>query len=158
MLKVILISLGVVVLLVAVVLAGIGYMAHRFARESKVTKSEDGNTVETPFGRFETSKDSAKILEAIGVDAYPGATPREDGANSMAIGGMEVSNVALETGDSPDQVLEFYKQKYPDAQLVDSGEVKMLHWNDGEKDTITVQIRTEGGQTVVQLSRTKKKD
>ncbi len=84
------------------------------------TKKADGNDhvkFATPFGGMEVKTDDAVTLAAIGLPAYPGATPvkKDDGDSGAADVNLSFGNFQLRvkaasfhTPDHPDQVKAFY--------------------------------------------------
>jgi hypothetical protein len=82
----------------------------------------DGKEVKiaTPFGGLHVSTDNAKVLEQIGLPAYPGAQAEkkkdnDDGAADvdMSFGGFQlrVRAVSYRTDDAPDKVKAFYRDQ-----------------------------------------------
>jgi hypothetical protein len=159
-LKVVLIVLAVIFVLGISVVGGLVFMGKRMV-DRAVHTSDDGKStkVETPFGKFESSQDPKEVMEKLGIEAYPGATAVADGTNSATIGQLEVSNAQFQTSSSMDEVTEFYRGKYPDAQLVDMGESKMLSMGEREREQIVITIsRSEGEpETNIHISRTAKR-
>ena len=104
---------------------------------------------------MEANKDPAKVLEKIGLDAYPGAEPVEGATSLVTMGGMTVANAVFTTDAAPDDVLAFYKEKLPGANVVESPEQKILSKAEAGRAVIVIIVK-EGSKTKIQMSRTDK--
>ena len=163
-LKIILMVLGGMFLIaVLVVGAGVFFVKKKVdeARDSFKTETNSSGTVtsvETPFGRLEASKDAEKILKDLDIPLYPNAKQAEGGTSSMRINNTTISNVQLETEDSMDEVLEFYKGRYPDANILDNPDSKMLSMGQQDKHmlVITVTKNEASGVTDIHIANTEK--
>jgi hypothetical protein len=159
-LKIVLIVLGVIFVLGITVVGGLIYMGKRMV-DSAIQTTDDGKVtkVETPFGKFESSKDVKEVMEKIGVEVYPGATPVEDGTSSTAFGEVEITGAQFRTAATVDEVMEFYRGKYPDSQYVDLGSSKMLSMGDPEKSHVVINVSRDDGETEtgIQISKTAKR-
>ncbi len=152
-LKVILIVVAIVVALGILGVGALTFTVWRVAKHSRVENRNGKVHVETPLGSIDTSADPADVARNIGVDIYPGATVRKGGAANVNFGTVHTTAAALETDDSPDKVFEFYKARYPGANVV-SAENGQYNIVSGEKDNVTtINIQTQDGKTVIQISK-----
>jgi hypothetical protein len=164
-LKIILLVLGGMFLIaVLVVGAGIFFVKSKIdhAKESIKTETDSsGNvtSVETPFGKLEASKDAEKILKDLNIPLYPNAKQSEGGTSSMTINNTTISNVQLETSDTMDQVMEFYKGQYPSANIYESPESKMISMGEQDKHMLIITItRNETNDlTQIHIANTEKR-
>jgi hypothetical protein len=139
-----------IILIVVAVLVGLGilgtaamtYVGYRIAKGSHVSQDGKNVTVETPFGKVkteqdaegknvrvetpygtvETNQDPNEVARRLGVDMYPGAKMKEGGTVTGAMGGGGTSVTAtLETDDSVEKVADFYKSRFPNAHMSQTG-------------------------------------
>jgi hypothetical protein len=159
-LKIVLIVLAVIFVLGVSVVGGLIYMGKRMV-ESAIQTSDDGKStkVETPFGKFESNQDPKAVMEKLGVEPYPGASPGADGTNSATIGQLEITNAQFQTSASIDEVIDFYRGKYPEAQLMDLGQSKMLSMGERERNQVVITVTHEDGETTnINIARTAKRE
>ncbi|MBI2682199.1 MAG: zinc-ribbon domain-containing protein [Acidobacteriales bacterium] len=157
-LKILLMVLGGIFLLVVLIIGGAVFFVKKTIDRSSMETSDDGKQVkvETPFGSIETTKDTEKILEKMGVEAYPGAEPAEHGASSMTMNNVEVMNAMFDTEDTADQVLAFYRGKFPSAEVFDTPENKTLMEGDKSKSSLLIAIHEADGRTRITITKTTK--
>ncbi len=157
-LKIILIVLGVLVLIGVLIVGAVavgGYFAYKKGKEvlqSQQTTNGEVN-INTPFGDINTSEDAGKIAAQMGVAVYPGATPLTEGTASSSFGGISVMSAAFETGDSIDQVEQFYKAKFPSASVSASEDNKRAMVFGTPKGLVTLTLRSLDGKTKIDISR-----
>jgi hypothetical protein len=164
-LKIILLVLGGIFLIAVLVIgAGVFFAKKKYdeVRASIKTGTDSSGqvtSVETPFGRLEASKDAEKILKDLDIPMYPNAKQTEGGSSSMRINNTTISNVQLETEDPMDQVLEFYKGHYPNANVLDNPDSKMLSLGEQDKHGIVITItkNEESGATQINIANTEKR-
>jgi len=108
--------------------------------------------VETPFGSVETTKDPEEVANNLGVDLYPGAEIRKNGAASASFGGIHTVSVTADTDDPVDRVASFYKSKFPRAMVTtsDSGHCTIV--SNDHKNIVTINIEASGDKTKIQIS------
>jgi hypothetical protein len=151
-LKAILIVVGVLVLVVILGVASIGFFAWRVAHRAHIRHDGDNVSVETPFGSVETTKDPQDAARNLGVDVYPGAQVMKQGSASMTFGNVHTATISFETSDSPDKVCSFYKPKYPNAMVVSSDNNQCnIVFND-KKNMITISAKPEGDKTKIVIA------
>jgi hypothetical protein len=161
-LKIILMILGGMFLVAVLVVGAFVFFVKTKIDEAKESIRTDasGNvtSVDTPFGKLEASQDAQKILQDLDVPMYPNATQTEGGSSSMTVNNTTMSNVRLETPDTMEQVLEFYKERYPDANIVDTAESKMISMGEQDKRMLIITITKSetSGMTEVHISNTAK--
>ena len=163
-LKIVLLVLGGIFLIAVLVIgAGVFFAKKKYdeVRASIKTGSDSSGqvtSVETPFGKIEASKDAEKILKDLDIPMYPNAKQSEGGTSSMRLNNTTISTVQLETDDSMDQVLEFYRGHYPNANVLDNPDSKMLTLGEQDKHAIVITItkNEESGATQINIANTEK--
>jgi uncharacterized OB-fold protein len=147
-LKTFLIVVGVVVILgilgtVAATLVGL-----HIARRTHVTQNGDNVQVVTPFGKVTTSKDSDEAVRNIGIEIYPGAHALKTDAASVVMGDMKTVSAEFETSDSPDKVFEFYKHRFPHANVTegDREHYTIVSTDRGSIVTINIEASDSGSR------------
>jgi hypothetical protein len=162
-LKIILMILGGMFLIaVLVVGAGVFFVKKKIdqAKDSIQTDSAGNVTsMDTPFGKLEASQDAEKILKDLDIPLYPNAKQAEGGTSSMTINNTTISNVQLESSDSMEQVMEFYKGLYPDANIMDTPESKMISLGEQDKRMLIITISKNEitGMTGIHIANTEKR-
>ena len=144
-----------VVVALGLVAAGItAVVIHKIARHSRVTTTQGGAKVETPFGTIQTTTDAGKLSGALKDDMYPGATMNEGGSD-VNMGGRHIVAANLSTSDSADKVADYYKQKYPQSIRTEAeGKHSIVYKDDGQM--VSIAIEEEGGRTLIHISRISK--
>lgn len=150
-LKIALITVGVIIVLVIGGITVAGFMIKK-AVTSAVQTDGKSTTVNIGGLKLETLKDSKLVAEKMGVDVYPGATPEDSGAGSITVGGVTTTNAMFKTTASMDEVFDFYKAKYPDANASDTPEAKMIMQGTQDKELLTINIREENGETAILIT------
>jgi hypothetical protein len=144
-LKTFLIVVGVVVALgilgtVAATLVGL-----HIAKRTHVTQKGDRVRVETPFGTVTSTKDPKEAARNLGI--YPGARALKTDAASVTVGGMKTVSAEFQTDDSPDKVFDFYKKKFPDANVTQSDQQHYTIVSTDHGSIVTINIEATGGET-----------
>ena len=160
-LKIILIILAVVVGLGILGMGAVGFFALRVAHAIHVSGNGSDVTIHTPGGSLSANTSETYTSADLGTDIYPGAISGKGSMRMTLPTGSMVTAVYL-TGDSKDQVLAFYKEKFgSDASIYDSSDGTVLTANKGEQETVVVTI-TKGtgdseGKTQVTIVHTTSK-
>lgn len=146
-LKTFLIVVGVIVALgilgtVAATLVGL-----HIAKRTHVTQSGDRVRVETPFGTVTSTKDPEEAARNLGVDIYPGARALKTEAASVMVGGMKTVSAEFQTSDSPEKVFNFYKQKFPNANVTEGDEQHYTIVSTDRGSIVTINIEAAGDET-----------
>ena len=155
-LKIILIIVGVVVLIGVLGMVTCGIVLHRVIKNAHVNQKGDNVKVETPFGNMETSTDPDKTAEELGIEIYPGAQVQKAGTAAVTFGSLHTVTANFESGDSVDKVCDFYKLKFPSAQVSSSDQAhcSIISGDKGNSTTITVQPSGDGSRfTIVTLTK-----
>lgn len=156
-LKVVLIIVGVIVLIGVLGVATIGIIGYRIAKSAKVSQKGDNVKIETPFGNMETSSDPQKTAEEIGVEIYPGAQVQRAGTASVTFGSLHTVTANFESNDSVDKVCDFYRSKFPSANVSssDQNQCSIISGTPpGNSTTITAQPSGGGSRfTIVKMAR-----
>jgi len=156
-LKVILVIVGVIVLIGVLGMVTCGIVIHRAIKSAHVSQKGDNVKVETPFGNMETSTDPEQTAKDLGVEIYPGADLRKEGTASVTFGSLHTVTANFESNDSVDRVCDFYKQKFPGAQVASSDQThcSIVSGDKGNSTTISVQSSGDGSRFTI-VSMTKK--
>jgi hypothetical protein len=150
-LKVILIVFAVIVGLVVLCGAVIGFGVWRLASRSHIEADKNGARVETPFGTVESNTDTTAALRKLGVDVYPGARPLP-GSAAVNFGGMSTVTGEFETPDSPDLVEAFYKARFPRSNINVSDQNQRTMVFSTNKGMMTIVIEPRGNLTHILIS------
>jgi len=157
--KIILIVLAVFIGLGVIGASIFAFTVWRVSRAIHVDGNGSNVTVHTPGGAFSTSASKTYTAEELGTDIYPGA---QNGHGSMKMDlptGSMVTGV-FETGDSKDQVLEYYKGKLGSgASVMDTPETAIVTLTHGQDEsvmvTITQKTSQDNGKTKIAIVHTK---
>lgn len=155
-LKVILVIVGVIVLIGVLGMVTCGIVIHRAIKSAHVSQKGDNVKVETPFGNMETSTDPEQTAKDLGVEIYPGAELRKEGTASVTFGSIHTVTANFESSDSVDKICDFYKLKFPSAQVSTSEQshCSIISGDKGNSTTITVEPRGDGSKlTIVTLTK-----
>ena len=145
----------VVAAMVALCILGVGtasLVGLHFARHAHINRENGKVRVESPFGTVESTTDPAEAARDLGVDLYPGANLLKGKSASVNVGGMHSVTAQLETDDSVDKVADFYKPKFPNANVSvkESGAYTIVS-ADGN-NIVTINIKTEDGKTHIVIA------
>ena len=144
-LKIVLIVLGVFLALVLIIGAAFSYFVWRVAHSVHVSGNGSDVTLHTPGGTISANTSETFTSSDLGTDIYPGATSGKGSMRMSLPTGTMVSAVYL-TGDSKDQVLNFYKTRFgSDASVYDSSDGTVLTVNKGQQESVVVTITKGSG-------------
>jgi hypothetical protein len=153
-----------IILIVVAVIFGIGilgagtlgFVFWRVAHHTHVVSRDGEVKVETPFGTVESTEDPNQAARNVGVALYPGATVSKGGSANMTIGSIHTATVQLETSDPPATVSDFYKTKFPSANIMSSqGDHYSLMIGDKNNMT-TISIDPRDGGTRITIAKVTK--
>lgn len=139
----------------------LGYRAKKAVNEAIETGGK-GQSIEipTPGGGIKLGGAPAETPEEIGgVPVYPGAEALEKGAQLSFGNKIQISGQEFETDDSVDEVVTFYKEKYPDNVMMLEAEGRFrMSVNTGSEDeprmvTIDVSPDRTTGKTKIFMSQ-----
>lgn len=155
-LKIVLIVIAVIVALGVVGIGAVSFIAYHAVKHAHVAQNGDDVKVETPFGRFETSKDPDEVLKNLGVEIYPGAQIKKNNAAIATAGSMRTATASFSTEDSPDKVCTFYKSQFPKATVSSSDEDRCTIVNTDQKNVTTINVEHGGSTTTFQIASVNK--
>ena len=156
-LKIILIVVAVFCVIAILGITTIGIIGYRVAKSSHVSQEGDHVKVDTPFGSVETSKDPDQTAKDLGVDLYPGAQVQKNGSASVAFGSMHTIAANFESSDSVDKVCEFYKSRFPGANVKTSDQNHCTIVSTDQQNIITINVQESGDTTKFQITNVSKK-
>jgi hypothetical protein len=151
-LKTVLIVLAVVVAVGVVGVLAATFVGLRIARRTHVETSGENVRVETPFGTVESTKNPAQAARDLGLEVYPGAQALKTNAASVSVGKMKTVSAEFETSDPAQQVFEFYKQKFPKANVTQSRSDRYTIVSTDRKSVVTINIQAAGEKTHFQIA------
>lgn len=151
-LKIVLIIVAILLIIGVIIAGAVGYGIYKLKKS--VTVSQDGEqaVIETPFGKVGGGTLTAsEAAEQLGVDLYPGAEQEGDAA-SGTLGNISTVTLILTTGDSVDQVAQFYRSRYPKGMATSTdGNFTLLA---GDKtSTLTITAEDSGGRTKITIAK-----
>lgn len=155
-LKIILIIVGLIVGVCILAMVTCGIVVHRAIKSAKVSQSGDNVKVETPFGSMETTTDPEKTAKDLGIDIYPGAQVQKAGTASVAFGPIRTVTGNFESSDPVTKVCDFYKSKFPDANISssDQNQCTIVSGVQGNSTTVSVQTNGDGSRfTIVKMTK-----
>ncbi len=151
-LKAILIVVAIIIGIIVLGGAVIGFGVWRIASRSHVEAGKNGARIETPFGTVESNTDTSAALRKLGIDVYPGARPLPGGA-AVNVGSMSTVTAQFETPDSPDLVESFYKARFPRSNInVSDQNQRTMVFTMPEKGMMTIVIEPRGNLTHIMIS------
>jgi hypothetical protein len=150
-LKTVLIIIAVVVGLGILGMAMLAVIGIHFAKHSHVTQEGDHVKVESPFGTVESSKDPEQAAKDLGVDVYPGAQVQKAGTASVTFGSFHTVTANFESSDSVDKICDFYKSKFPNANVSssDQNHCRIVSGGQGNQTSIDVQPNGDGSRLMI---------
>ena len=155
-LKIILVIVGVIVLIGVLGMVTCGIVIHRAMKSARVSQKGDNVKVETPFGNMETSTDPDKTAQELGVEIYPGAQVQKAGTASVTFGSLHTVTANFESSDSVEKICDFYRLKFPSAQVAssDQNRCSIVSGDKGNSTTVTVQPSGDGSRfTIVTMAK-----
>lgn len=157
-LKVVLIILGVLaviaVLAVGALVGGAVFLKHKV--EQGVKTDSRGNVTSVNLGglKLDATKDASAVAAKLGVEVYPGAKAERQGASSLTIGGVTTTHAQFTSEASVDDVFNFYKEKYPSANVAENDTEKTLMLGSEDKELLTIGVqKQEDGTTILHITR-----
>ena len=149
-LKVVLIVVAVVVVLGAVAAGTLALIGLRIARRTHVTQHGQNVHVQGPFGTVNTNP--SEVANSLGVDVYPGARMLQNNAANVQIAGVHTVSAEFESDDPANKVGDFYKAKFPDANVnVSNQDQYTIVSSDGNR-LVTINIEAQGGKTLIHVA------
>jgi zinc ribbon protein len=144
-LKIILIIVAVIIGIGLLGMVTCGIVLHRIAKSAHVTQKGDSVKVDTPFGSF-SANDPDQTVKELGVDVYPGAQVQKAGTASVSFGSIHTVTANFESSDSVDKVCDFYKAKFPTANIrsSDQNQCNIVAGDQANSTTVSVQSRGDG--------------
>ena len=150
-------ALRIILVIVLLGVATIGFVGYRIAKSAKVSQKGDNMKLETPFGSMETSNDPQKVADELGIEIYPGAQVQKAGTASVTLGSLYSATAIFESNDSVVKVCDFYRSKFPGANVASSDQNQCTIISGGSgKTSISVQPSGDGSRfTIVKVSKNK---
>jgi hypothetical protein len=102
---------------------------------------------------MESTTDPDQAARDLGVDVYPGATVVKGGATNMTIGSMHTATAEFESSDPPARVEQFYKSKFPSANVVSEQEGHYSIVSRDKNNLFTITIESRDGKTRINIAK-----
>jgi hypothetical protein len=149
-----------VILIIVAVFVGLGvlgvgtaaFIGWRIAHHTRITDKDGNVRVESPFGTIESSNNADETARNLGVDIYPGAKMRKGNSANISIAGMHTVSAEYETDDAADKVADFYRAKFPNANVTATDQGRTTIVSTDQKNLITVNIEPTDGKTVIHIA------
>jgi len=154
-LKIILIILGIIVLILILGMVTCGVVIHHIAKSAKVSQNGDKVKIESPFGSMDT--DPEQTVKELDVDIYPGAQVQKQGTASMSFGPIHTVTGIFESSDPVEKVCDFYKSKFPSANVSSSDHNQCSIVSGGAGNTTTVTVQSSGDGSKITIAKVTKK-
>lgn len=155
-LKVVLIVIAAVILLGVIAIGTMTFIGLRIARHTHVTQNGNSVSVQGPFGTVIAN--SGDVSRNLGVDIYPGARMLKSNAANVQVAGVNTVAAQFETDDPASKVADFYKAKFPDANVNVSNQDHYTIISTNQKNLITINIEPQGGKTLISVASVGGKD
>ena len=150
--RVVLILIAGIVALAAITIGGLTFVGLRIARHTRVDSKDGSVRVQSPFGTIESTTNPEDAARSLGVDVYPGAHITKGNAANINVAGIHTVAAEFETDDSADKVAEFYKSKFPDANVNVSDGDHYTIVSTNKKNVITINIEPGGDGTLFHIA------
>jgi len=137
-------------------IATVGFVGYRIAKSAHVTTQGDRVKVDTPLGSF-SANDPDETVKELGVEVYPGAEVQKQGTATATFGSVHTVAANFETSDPLDKVCDFYKSKFPGANVTSSQENHCSIVSDNSDKSVTINIEASGGTTKINIASVSKK-
>jgi hypothetical protein len=134
-------------------IGALSFIGWHIARNSHVNQKDGNVKVETPFGTIESTSDPDEVARNLGVDIYPGASVVKGSTANVALGSMHTSSAEFESSDPTESVAEFYKSKFPDANVTSSDGAHHTIISGLKNNLTTVVIEPKDGKTRIHITR-----
>jgi hypothetical protein len=144
-LKIILIIIAIIVGLGILSVGAFSFFVYRVAKSAHVSQNGENVKIETPFGNI-SANDPDQAIKELGVDVYPGAQVQKQGTASATLFGVHTVTANFESSDSVDKVCDFYKTKFPNANIKssDQNQCSIVAGGQGNSTTVSIQSRGDG--------------
>lgn len=148
-LKIVLLIVGGIVLIGILGMVTCGIVVHRAIKNAKVSQDGENVKIDSPFLSMDTNPD--QTVKDLGVDIYPQANVEKGGTASVAFGPIRTITCKFESSDPVSKVCDFYKSKFPNANVSSSDENQctIVSGVAGYSTTITVQPNGDGSRFTI---------
>jgi len=147
-----LIIVGAVFVLGAITIAALTAIGLHIARRTHVENKDGSVRVESPFGTVESSTDPTAVTRALGIDLYPGAHVLKSNTANVNIAGIHTVAADFETNDPIDKVADFYKSKFPHANVTVSNHDHYTIVANEKDNLVTINLEADEGKTLIHIA------
>lgn len=155
-LKIVLIVVAVIVAIGILGVATVGIIGYRIAKSSHVTQQGDKVKLETPLGTI-NANDPEQAVKDLGIEVYPGAEVQKAGSADVTIFGVHTVTANFVSSDSVDKICDFYKSKFPAANVKSSDQGHCSIVSEDPKNVVTINVQASGDATRFQIASVTKK-
>jgi len=155
-LKIVLLIVGAIFLIGILGMVTCGIVVHRAIKNAKISQNGQNVKVETPFGSIDTTTDPEQTAKDLGVAIYPGAQVQKQGTATVAFGPIRTVTGNFESSDPVAKVCDFYKSKFPEANVSssDQDQCNIFSGVQGNSTTIAVHSNGDGSRfTIVKMTK-----
>lgn len=150
--KIILIVVAAIIAVGVIGTVAAGFIGLGIARRTHVEQKDGRVRVQTPFGTVETSQDADDAARNLGVPIYPGARATKGNSANVNVGGMHTTTVQFESDDPADKVAQFYRSKFPDANVNTAEGDHYTIVSTQNKNVVTINIEPDGDKTRIDIA------
>jgi len=145
-----------VVVLGALAIGTLTLIGLHIARRTHVTQNGENVRVQGPFGTITTN--ASDVSSQLGVYVYPGARMLKNNAANVQIAGVHTVAADFESDDPASKVADFYKSKFPNANVNVSDQDHYTIVSTDNKNLVTINIEPQGGKTLIHIASVGGKD
>jgi hypothetical protein len=149
-LKVVLIIVAAVIVLGAITIGTLTFVGLRIARRTHVTQNGQSVRVEGPFGTVTTN--TGDVSKDLGVAIYPGSRQLNNNSANVQIAGVHTVAADFESDDPANKVADFYKSKFPNANVNVSNSDHYTIVSTDSKNLVTINIEPQGNKTLIHIA------
>ncbi len=150
-LKIILTILVVLIVIAIIAVAGVVGTVYYMAKHTSMEEHGNTATLKTPLGDIQAGSDAKQVAADMGVELYPGAQV-EAGSGNVSLGSLKAGTVILDTSDSADKVMAFYKEQFPKAAVTVQQDNKQVMTANTTKGVVVITTEALDGRTKITLA------
>ncbi len=147
-----LIIVGAVFILGAITIAALTAIGLHIARRTHIEKRDGNVRVESPFGTVESSTDPSAVTRSLGAALYPGAHVLNSNSANVNVAGVHTVAADFETDDPIDKVADFYRSKFPHANVTTSDHGHLTIVSNEKGNLVTINLEGNEGKTVIHIA------
>jgi hypothetical protein len=150
-LTIVLVVFLVVIGLGVVATAGAFFFGYKLMKRARVETENGGTRVITPLGSVVANQNAEAVAAELGVEIYPGARGLP-GGSAVNFGGFKVVAARFESDDPPEKVGEFYRSRYPKAEVQVRDPRQQTLIVNTSKGVIAIKIQQRDSGSSIEIS------